>query len=55
MKAKLFVTRPELKQTIEDMKMLYAATAQEAFEMAKKIKGEDATVTIIPNGISVIL
>ena len=46
----IFVTRPELKSTIESMKMIYAGSVDEAL---KNTKGE--TVNIIPNGISVIV
>ena len=35
--------------------MTYAATLDEAYAMARKIKGEDATLTCIPNGISVVV
>lgn len=51
----IFVTRPELRDLVEDMKMIYAPSPAEAFEMARSIKGEDASVTVIPNGISVII
>ena len=37
------------------MKMLYAASPAEALSMAQAIKGEDASVTVIPNGVSVII
>lgn len=50
-----FVTRPELRQTVEDMKMTYAAGVDEAVAAAKAIKGENASVAVIPNGISVIV
>ena len=40
---------------ITDMKMDYAESIEEALAMAKAIKGEDASVTVIPNGISVIV
>lgn len=51
----IFVTRPELRHMIEDMKMIYAATPDEAFAMAKEIRGDDASVTVIPDGVSVII
>ncbi len=51
----VFMTRPELKQIVENMKMLYAASPAEALSMARAIKGENASVTVIPNGVSVIL
>ena len=51
----IFVTRPELQKTIEDMKMIYAPTIKEALAKARAIRGESASVTIIPNGVSVIV
>ena len=46
----IFVTRPELKSTIENMKMIYAESVDEALEYA-----DGKTINIIPNGISVIV
>ena len=51
----IYVSRPEMQQTIEDMKMMYAATIEEAVAKALEIKGQDAKFTVIPNGISVIV
>ena len=51
----IFVTRPELKDIITDMKMEYAASLPEALERAYEIKGKDASLTYIPDGISVIV
>ena len=51
----IFVTRGELAQTIREMKMEYAETLEEALAMARKSVGEQGTVTVIPNGISVIV
>ena len=51
----IYVSRPEMRQTIEDMKMMYAETIDEAIAMAREIRGQDATFTVIPNGISVIV
>ena len=51
----IMVTRPEMKQTVEEMKMTYCTTIEEAVAAAKKEKGNDAFVTLIPNGISVIV
>ena len=49
----IFVSRPEMRQMIEDMKMVYAASLNEAVALAKSWgKG---SVTVIPNGISVIV
>lgn len=43
------------KQYVEDMKMPYAETLEEAMAMARRIKAEDASVTVIPDGVSVIV
>lgn len=62
----IFVTRPELKDVIEDMKMVYAPTVQEAYEKARGLCIEaflrgtisslaGITTAVIPNGISVII
>ena len=51
----IFVTRPELRDIITDMKMEYAASLSEAMEKAYALKGKDAAVTYIPDGISVIV
>ncbi|MCR5177232.1 MAG: nickel-dependent lactate racemase [Anaerovibrio sp.] len=51
----LFVADPSQKQLIEDIKAHYFPTLQEAYAEALRIKGENATVTCIPNGISVIV
>ncbi|MBQ9941547.1 MAG: nickel-dependent lactate racemase [Christensenellaceae bacterium] len=51
----IFVTRPELKDMIEEMKMTYAPTAQQALEMAYAKKGPNARVCAIPNGVSIVI
>lgn len=51
----IFVTRPELRQIITDMKMEYAPDLTKAFARARELKGEKASVTVIPNGISLII
>ena len=51
----IFVSRPEMEPTLREMKLDYAPTLQAAVEKARALKGDDATVTIIPNGISVIV
>lgn len=43
------------RSTVEDMKMLYAEDLDRAMDMARKIKGENASVTVIPDGVSVIV
>ena len=51
----IYVSCPQMRETIEEMKMMYAASLDEALEKAREIVGEDAKVTVIPNGISVIV
>ena len=50
----IVVTRPEMKTVVEQMKMRYASTVEEAMEQARAICGDGATVTVIPDGVSVI-
>ena len=49
----IFVSRPEMKTMIEEMKMRYAPTLDEAVSMAKSWGLE--SVTVIPNGVSVVV
>ena len=49
----ILVSRPEMKEMIEDMKMTYAASLPEAVALARSWGKE--TMTVIPNGISVIV
>ena len=51
----IFVTREGMAQIVRDMKMEYAETLEEALAMARETVGEDGTVTVIPNGISVMV
>jgi len=51
----IFVTRPEMKNIINDMKMTWAGSLDEALALARGLKGTDAGITVIPNGISVIV
>jgi len=51
----IFVSRPEMEQTLRDMKLDYAPNLETAVAMAKQDKGENAEITIIPNGISVMV
>ena len=50
----IVVTRPEMRPIVEDMKMRYAATLDEALTMAEAADGKKS-LTVIPNGISVIV
>ena len=43
------------KRIIEDMFMIHASSINEALGIARKYKGEDAKITVIPDGISVII
>lgn len=47
------VSRPEMQKTIEDMKMQYAPNLDAALKAARC--GSSKTLTVIPNGISVII
>lgn len=51
----IFVSRPEMEHTLKEMKMEYAPDLETAVAMAREQKGPDASVTLIPNGISVIV
>lgn len=43
------------KETVEKMGFVYAKTADEALLEAFRMKGKDASVTVIPDGVSVIV
>lgn len=49
----IFVSRPEMRETIEEMKMKYAPSLDSAMTMAKNMG--KTSVTFIPDGISVIV
>ena len=51
----IFVSRPEIEQTLREMKLDYAPDLPTAIAVAKADRGEDAEVTVIPNGISVMV
>lgn len=51
----VFVSRPEMETTLREMKLDYAPDLTTAMAMAKAEKGEDAKITLIPNGISVMV
>ena len=46
----IFVTRPEMQTLIREMKMEYAPSVEAALAMT-----DGGSVTVIPNGISVII
>ena len=49
----IFVSRPEMKGMIEEMKMTYAPSLEAALELAHSMGKH--SLTVIPNGISVIV
>ena len=49
----IFVSRPEMKGRIEEMKMTYAPSLEAALELAHGMGKH--SLTVIPNGISVIV
>ena len=51
----IFVSRPEMEKTLREMKLDYASDLPTAIAMAKADRGENAEITIIPNGISVMV
>lgn len=51
----IFVSRPEMEQTLREMKLDYAPDLETALAMAKADKGDSAEITLIPNGISVMV
>lgn len=51
----IYVTDPAQRSTIEDMKLEWAPDVDEALAHARKIKGGEAHLVVIPNGISVMV
>lgn len=51
----IYVTDPAQRTTIEDMKMEWAPDVDKALARAREIKGGDAHLVVIPNGISVMV
>lgn len=51
----IFVTRQELAETIREMKMEFAPSLDEALKKARALKGANASLTVIPNGVSMIV
>ena len=51
----IFVTEKENQDMIEDMKMSYAPDIETALRIAREIKGDEASLTIIPDGVSVVV
>ncbi len=51
----IFVSPAERKELLEEMKLSWAPDLDTAVAMAKQDRGEAASITIIPNGISVVV
>ena len=51
----IFVTSPEMEQTVREMKMLYAPDLSEALRQARTLAGTNARIAVIPDGVSVIV
>ncbi|HHW43548.1 nickel-dependent lactate racemase [Desulfofundulus thermobenzoicus] len=51
----IVVTDPALAGTVRQMHMDYAPTLEEALQRARSMKGRDASITVIPDGIGVIV
>ncbi len=51
----IFVSRPQMEATLREMKLDYASDLTAAIAMAREDRGADASITLIPNGISVIV
>ena len=51
----IFVADPSQKEMIEGLKMTYAPDLDTAYALAREWKGADASLTCIPNGISVVV
>jgi len=51
----IYVTDSEQRKTIEDMKIAWAPDVDTALKEARRVKGADAHLVVIPNGISVMV
>ncbi|MBM7866025.1 nickel-dependent lactate racemase [Heliobacterium gestii] len=51
----IMVSDPKLAAPFRDMHLDYAETVEAALAMAKAIKGDDAAITVIPDGVGVIV
>ena len=51
----IYVTDAAQRKTVEEMKMAWAPDVDTALEEAYRIKGSDAHLVVIPNGISVMV
>jgi len=51
----IYVSDPKRKRLLEDMKIRYAEDLGEALALARELKGKDASITVVPNGVSVVV
>lgn len=51
----IMVANPNIAGLLRDMHMEYASSVDEALQMAREIKGEDASITVIPDGVGIII
>lgn len=51
----IYVTDPAQRKTIEEMKIAWAPDVDTALKEARRLKGGDAHLVVIPNGISVMV
>lgn len=50
-----FVASKDMEKAVNAMKMEYAPSLEEAYARARALKGASASVTVIPNGVSLII
>ena len=51
----IFLTGEENRKLVEDMHMTWAGTPEEALALAEQLVGRDASVTVVPDGVGVIV
>ena len=51
----IFVSAPEQEKKLREMKMDWAPDVDTALALARRLKGADAHLVVIPNGISVMV
>ena len=51
----ILVAKQHVAEQVRNMHMDYAPTIEEAIEMARQIKGQNATITVIPDGVGIII
>ena len=51
----IFVSRPEMKDALLKMHVGYAENLDDAIAQARALRGENASITVVPNGVSVVV